>query len=511
MSRINIVAGELTLNQLKICFDDSKTNIDFSFDKNKIQQSKNVVDKICSEPDKIVYGINTGFGKLHDKHISSENLQQLQKNLIISHATGVDDKLPKHIVKIILLLKINALAQGYSGVRLDLINALDTFLQNDAFPLVPSKGSVGASGDLAPLSHLVLPLLGMGEVEFDNKILPAHHALEALNIEQLELDPKEGLALINGTQVSLSLLLDAYFKAIKLFDSVLLSCSMTMIASKARKNFLDARIHKVRRMPGQIAVAECIEKILQDCDWKVPANKVQDPYSIRCMPQVLGACKEQLDYIGNILTNEINAVTDNPLVFADSQEILSGGNFHAEPIAFAADALANVLAELSNTSERRIAMLMDPSFSGLPAFLMPNSGINSGFMNLHVTASALASENKAQCFPRSVDTIPTSMNQEDHVSMATNAALRLQEICKNTQNIISIEVLSAIQGMRFNNDLKINGKIKEIFQSIGETIPFFDCDSYFSPYIEQISHAINENMFVLSKKYGCTMKGRDFI
>ncbi len=378
---------------------------------------------------KPVYGINTGFGLLARKRIPDQQLQELQRKLVLSHACGTGELLSDVQVRLILLLKINSLARGYSGVRRQVVQALVALINAEVYPCIPAKGSVGASGDLAPLAHLSAALLGVGEVRHAGNVMAATEGLALAGLAPLELGPKEGLALLNGTQTSTALALSGLFAAEMLFKNAVTTGSLSVDAALGSDAPFDARIHAVRGHRGQQEVAAAYRQILagseirgshHDCD------RVQDPYSLRCQPQVMGACLDNLRHAAKVLVTEANAVSDNPLVFSDAGDVVSGGNFHAEPVALVADLTAICLAEIGALSERRIALLIDSHLSELPAFLVENGGVNSGFMIAQVTAAALASENKSLAHPASVDSLPTSANQEDHVSMATFAARRLQ-------------------------------------------------------------------------------------
>jgi len=378
-----------------------------------------------------VYGVNTGFGQLAQVRVSNEDLAVLQENLVRSHAVGVGNDLDDNIVRMIMLMKVISLAEGFSGVRVELIEALCKLLNHNIYPRIPEKGSVGASGDLAPLAHMAGVLIGVGEARVNGTMVPAQVALQEAGLEPVVLAPKEGLALLNGTQVSTALGLAAAFRTENVLSAALAAGAMSSDAIKGSDTPFDKRIQSVRGHGGQIAVAGILRALMQDSEIRashVDCDHVQDPYSIRCQPQVVGACLDVLRHVCQVLETEANAVTDNPLVFAESRAVLSGGNFHAEPVALAADYLALAIAEIGSLSERRTALLIDSHLSGLPAFLVDEGGLNSGFMMAQVTAAALTSENKSLAHPASVDSIPTSANQEDHVSMATFAARRLHDM-----------------------------------------------------------------------------------
>jgi histidine ammonia-lyase len=399
----------------------------------------------------VIYGVNTGFGDLASVRIPEERLRLLQERLVLSHAAGMGEPLPDDAVRVMLLLRANTLAQGHSGVRVELVEALLALLSSDALPVVPSRGSVGASGDLAPLAHLALPLIGHGRVRLQGEELPAAAALARLGRQPLVLEAKEGLALINGTQAMTALLALAALAMRRLAGLADLVGALSTDALRGTDTAFDARLHALRPHPGQRASAANLWQLMQGSAIRESHRqgdvRVQDPYSVRCMPQVHGACRDLLADVEAKLAIEVNAVTDNPLLFPEEGEVLSGGNFHGEPMALAADVLALAAAELGAISERRIEKLTNHAFSGLPPFLVEDAGLNSGFMIAQVTAAALASENKGLCHPASVDSIPTSADKEDHVSMGMWAAIKLQQVVANTRRILAIELLAAAQGI----------------------------------------------------------------
>ena len=456
-----------------------------------IDASSHAIEQIVAKGD-AAYGINTGFGKLAKTRIPNDQLALLQRNLILSHSVGTGDLIDDNVVRLILLMKIGSLARGFSGIRRVVIDAMIAVYNAGITPCIPSKGSVGASGDLSPLSHMTLALLGEGNVRVAGKIIPAKDALQQANITPIVLAAKEGLALINGTQVSTALALNGLFLAERLLEAATMSGAMSVDAAKGSDAPFDARIHAVRGQTGQIAMANLYRQLLQHSVIRqshlVDDERVQDPYCLRCQPQVMGACLDIINQAARTLLIEANAVTDNPLVFIDAQkgqqEVISGGNFHAEPVAFAADTLALAIAEIGSIAERRIALLIDASNSGLPPFLVNSSGLNSGFMIAHVTAAALASENKSLAHPASVDSLPTSANQEDHVSMATFAGRRLQDMAHNTAVIIGIELLAAAQGIDFHAPLVTSPKLAELHQLLRTQVPFYAQDRLFAPDIE---------------------------
>lgn len=465
----------------------------------KVENSLKTVQEVLHQK-KIVYGVNTGFGALANQTISEEDILQLQRNIILSHACGTGPLLSDEVVSIILLLKINNLAQGYSGVRIELIDALCKLYNARVYPCIPAKGSVGASGDLVPLAHMALPLLGEGEMRYQGQIITAEEGLHIAALKPLTLVAKEGLALLNGLQVSTALCLDAFFRCEWLFEAAILAGSLSVDAAKGSDVPFDIRIHKARGHQAQMDTAALYRDLLQGSEIREShrdCSRVQDPYSLRCQPQIMGAVLHQMQFVAQTLQVEINAISDNPIVFPEQGDILSGGNFHGEIIAMAADNLALAIAEIGSNAERRIALLIDKNFSGLPAFLVKDSGLNSGFMIAHVTAAACASDNKALAHPSSVDTIPTSANQEDHVSMATNAALRLYAMIENTATILAIELLAACQGLDFHASLKTSTKLQKVYKKVRSVVDYYDQDRYFSPDIAVIKKKILQGEFVL--------------
>jgi histidine ammonia-lyase len=462
------------------------------------ERSAATVARVMDEG-RTVYGINTGFGLLAKTRIERDQLSQLQRNLVLSHAVGTGDLLDDSVVRLTLALKVASLARGYSGVRPLVIQALLKLIEHEVYPCIPGQGSVGASGDLAPLAHLVAPLIGVGEVRVGGRVLPAVEGLALAGLAPIELGPKEGLALLNGTQVSTALALSGLFAAERVFQSALVAGALSVDAARGSDVPFDARIHALRGQRGQIDVAGIYRDLLKGSAIRashLDCSRVQDPYCLRCQPQVMGACLDQLRMAAGTLLIEANAVTDNPLVFAEDGDILSGGNFHAEPVAFAADQIALALAEMGNLAERRVAMLVDPHHNGgLPAFLVQEGGINSGFMIAHVTAAALASENKGRAHPASVDSIPTSANQEDHVSMATWAARRLGPMAENTAGIVAIELLAAAQGIEFHRPLASSEALERAHSTIRGAAAPWDQDRYFAPDIAGVKALVLTGAF----------------
>jgi len=492
---MNIQPGHLTLAQLRQLHTHTTPLTLDPAARDGIRASAALVHQ-AAEGGAAVYGVNTGFGKLANQRIAKPDLATLQLNLLRSHAVGVGEPMSAAVVRLILLMKAASLARGFSGIREVVIDRLIAFYNLGITPVIPCQGSVGASGDLAPLAHLCLPLIGEGEVFLGGIRMPALQALHQVQLEPLQLGAKEGLALINGTQVSTALAIDALFAAERLFESAVISGAVTLDAARGSDGPFDPRIHAVRGQLGQIATAAAYRALTSGSAIRqshlVGDDRVQDPYCLRCQPQVMGACLDQMRYVADILLREANAVTDNPLVFADTNTLLSGGNFHAEPVALAADALAVVIAEIGAITERRVAMLVDTVVSRLPAFLTPEPGLNSGFMIVHVTAAALASENKSLAHPASVDSLPTSANQEDHVSMATFAARRLQQMLRNTEYIVAIELLAAAQGIEFLRPLQSSAVLEGILQLVRSVSPAMMVDRSLAPDMELVRGLITQ-------------------
>ncbi|GHY87485.1 histidine ammonia-lyase [Vibrio cholerae] len=488
MLHLMIKPGQLSLKQLR---QVSRSPVVLSLDPEAIPaiaESAQVVEQVISEG-RTVYGINTGFGLLANTKIAPQDLETLQKSIVLSHAAGIGELMSDETVRLMMLLKINSLARGYSGIRLEVIQALIELVNNQIYPCVPKKGSVGASGDLAPLAHMSTVLLGEGQARYNGKIISGLEAMKIAGLEPITLAPKEGLALLNGTQASTAFALEGLFVAEDLFASATVCGAMSVEAALGSRRPFDPRIHCVRGHRTQMDAATAYRHLL-DVSSEIGQShsnceKVQDPYSLRCQPQVMGACLQQIRSAAEVLEVEANSVSDNPLVFAEDGDIISGGNFHAEPVAMAADNLALAIAEIGSLSERRMALLIDSALSKLPPFLVDNGGVNSGFMIAQVTAAALASENKTLAHPASVDSLPTSANQEDHVSMATFAARRLRDMGENTRGILAVEYLAAAQGLDFRAPLKSSPRIEEARQILREKVPFYDKDRYFAPDIEK--------------------------
>ncbi len=495
MNKLTLIPGEVTLAQLEmVCRKHVPIELDKNAAANIHAAEKTVLDVI--KQGKTVYGINTGFGLLANTKIPKDELEILQRSIVLSHAAGIGDFMPENTVRLMMFLKINSLARGYSGIRLSVIEALITLYNAQVYPAIPEKGSVGASGDLAPLAHMSAVLLGEGEAFYQGKKCTAAKALKIAKMQKIALAPKEGLALLNGTQASTAFALQGLFYAQNALHTGIAIGSLSIEAAQGSRVPFDARIHAVRGHKAQSDVATAYRNLLATSDIGNShdhCHKVQDPYSLRCQPQVMGACLSHIRFAAQTLIVEANGVSDNPLVFADSGDILSGGNFHAEAVAMTADMLAIALCEIGALAERRMALLIDSNLSGLPPFLVDNGGVNSGFMIAQVTCAALASENKTYAHPASIDSLPTSANQEDHVSMATFAARRLRDIFDNVAGILAIEWLAACQGIDFRAPLKTSVQLEAVKGLLREHVPFYDKDRYFSPDIENAKKLIVDN------------------
>jgi len=498
MSALHLSPGRLTLDLLRSVWTNPVAVTLEPDARARIDAAADTVAGVIAEG-RIVYGVNTGFGLLARTHIDAPRLAELQRALVLSHSAGTGPPLDDAVVRLTLLLKIASLARGYSGVRYEVIDALLKLLNAGVIPVVPSQGSVGASGDLAPLAHLAGVLIGEGEARVDGRTMPATDALTHAGIAPLRLAAKEGLALVNGTQVSTALSLAGLFAGERVFAAALVAGALSVDACLGSDTPFDERIQAVRGHRGQADAARVLRELLagsairashRDCP------RVQDPYSLRCQPQVMGACLDQMRRAAEVLLIEADAVSDNPLVFPETREVLSGGNFHGEPVAFAADGLALALAEIGALSERRTALMMDANLSGLPSFLVRDGGVNSGFMIAQVTAAALASENKALAVPRSVDSLPTSANQEDHVSMATNAALRLAPMAGNTAAIVAIELLAAAQGVELRSPLATSAQLRAALRLIRSVAAFWDRDRAFAPDLARVRALVERGEFM---------------
>jgi len=479
---LTLTPGHAALTDWRFVLDGASVTLDASSAK-AITAAQAIVDDIVAAGT-VTYGVNTGFGKLASVRIADADLTTLQRNLILSHAVGTGPALPDDVVRLILAMKAASLGRGASGVRPVVVEALIGALKADALPVVPAKGSVGASGDLAPLAHLTAALMGVGEIRLKGVVMPAAEALAGIGQAPLALGAKEGLALINGTQVSTAIAIAALSDIARVFDAALVAGALTVDALKGSDTPFDPRIQALRGQPGQIRVAAILLDLIAGSEiresHRFGDSKVQDPYSLRCQPQVMGAVRDLLANVAVTLGIEANAVTDNPLVLGPG-EIVSGGNFHAEPVAFAADMLAMGLCEIGNLSERRMALLVDPVMSGLPPFLARDAGLNSGFMIAQVTAAALASENKQKAYPASVDTIPTSANQEDHVSMATHGAYRLLDMARNAASIVAVELMAAAEAIEHHRPMLTSPRLEPVLALLRTRIAPLTEDRYLAP------------------------------
>ena len=502
---MKLIPGAMSLAQWRAIYRGESVELDDSA-LAAVQEGAEAVAKILSRGEP-VYGINTGFGKLASVRIADEDLATLQRNIVLSHAAGVGEPMPVAVARLMLALKIGSLGQGVSGIQVSTIRLLADVLAKNLIPVVPCKGSVGASGDLAPLSHMTAALMGVGEIFVNGVRTDATKALQDAGLQPLVLGPKEGLALLNGTQFSTANALAGLFEAEQNFRAALVTGALSTDAAKGSDTPFDARIHAVRRHKGQSEVAAALRGLIAGSAIRASHlegdERVQDPYCLRCQPQVMGAVLDVLRQAAATLGTEANGVTDNPLIFAKQGEALSGGNFHAEPVAFAADMIAMAVCEIGSISERRLSLLVDPVLSGLPAFLTPRPGLNSGFMIPQVTAAALVSENKGRAFPASVDSIPTSANQEDHVSMAAHGARRLLEMNENLRAVVAIEWLAAAQGCDFS-PLKSSKTLEEARATLRAVVPTLEEDRHFAPDIEAAIALLKAGALALETLPGVT-------
>lgn len=495
MNAVHINPGEVTLTEWATIYRGAPVALAEGCYE-RIARAADAVTRIVARGAP-VYGINTGFGKLASVRIDSADLARLQRNIVLSHCAGVGEPTPAPITRLMLALKVANVAQGASGVRPETVRRLCQLLERDLLPVVPAQGSVGACGDLAPLAHLAAALIGVGECRLpDGTRMPAEQALRRAGLEPLTLAPKEGLALLNGTQFSTANALAALFDIDAVFQSALVTGALATEAAKGSDTPFDARIHALRGHRGQIETAAALRALMAGSairdSHRVADPRVQDPYCLRCQPQVMGAALDLLRHAAATLACEANGVSDNPLIFPDTDEALSGGNFHAEPVAFAADVMALALCEIGSLAERRIAMLVDPALSGLPAFLTPSPGLNSGLMMPQVTAAALVAENKQCAHPASVDSIPTSANQEDHVSMSAHAARRLHRMTRNAGAIIGIELLAAAQGCDFHRGLRSSEPLEAVRSAVRARITPLEDDRYLHVDLEAAGALVRE-------------------
>lgn len=495
MSEIALEPGRVTLANWRAIYEGGTPCLDPSC-VGAIAASAAAIERILSRGE-AVYGVNTGFGKLASVRIDPVDLTLLQSNLVLSHTAGVGEAMPVKVARLMMALKLAALARGASGVKPATVALLQAMLAHRITPLIPVQGSVGASGDLAPLAHMAAAMIGGGEVIVEGARRPASAALADAELEPLTLGPKEGLALLNGTQFSTAYALAALFRAETLFHTALITGALATEAAKGADTPFDPRIHALRGHSAQIETAEALRRLMAGSAIRashlVGDPRVQDPYCLRCQPQVMGAALTILRQTAETLAIEANGVTDNPLIIADTDEALSGGNFHAEPVAFAADMIALALCEIGSLAERRVAMLVDPAMSGLPAFLTPRPGLNSGFMIAQITAAALVSENKQRAYPASVDSIPTDANQEDHVSMAAHGARRLMDMADNVAAIIGIELLAAAQGCDFHAPLVSSRPLEAVRALLRAKVPTLEDDRFMHPDMQAAIALVRED------------------
>jgi len=491
--------GKLTLDSIRSCLSEAPTIVLADETRSRLAEGARSIERIIARGD-AVYGLNTGFGKLAKTRIPDDKLLTLQRRLVLSHAAGTGDALDDRTVGLILVLKANALARGFSGVRPVVVDTLLAMANAGVRPVIPAKGSVGASGDLAPLAHLSAVLIGEGTASLKGSVMPAREALRRAGIAPLELAAKEGLALLNGTQASAALALVNLIETEALFRAALVTGALSVDAARGSDTPFDPRLHALRGHLGQIECAAAYRALLAGSAIRASHltgdDRVQDPYCLRCQPQVMGACLDQLRNAARVLEIEANAVSDNPVHFPETDELLSGGNFHGEPVALAADAIALAVAEIGAIAERRMALLVDASMSTLPPFLVRDSGLNSGFMIAQVTAAALASENKSLAHPASVDSLPTSANQEDHVSMATFAARRLGAMVANSRTIVAIEYLAAAQGIDFHHPLLTSPPLQAALARLRQDVPPLEQDRMLSGDIETAEALIRRGAVV---------------
>ena len=479
----------VTLDQLRQLWAGAAARLDDA-SMQRVADAAASVERIVAGGE-TVYGVNTGFGLLANTPIPADRLAELQTNLILSHSAGLGEPLPRHVTRLMIVLKLLGLGRGHSGVRPVVIDALQALLDKDAIPVIPSQGSVGASGDLAPLAHMTAALMGHGHIDLAGKVLPAAAALRKLGREPLQLGPKEGLALINGTQMSTAVALDALFAGERVFAAAIAAGALSVDALKGSVKPFDPRISELRGQPGQIRVAAALRELLDGSAIVASharCGKVQDPYSFRCQPQVMGAALDLLANAARTLTIEAGAVTDNPILFGE--EAISGGNFHAQPVAFAADTISMALCEVGSISERRTAVLIDPKMSGLPPFLAEDSGVNSGLMIPQVTAAALVAENRSLAFPASVDSIPTSAGQEDHVSMAPIAARKAGQVARNAAGVVAVELIAAAQGVDCHAPLETSPRLQEVHSRVRKISPHFTSDRYWADEMAALQSAV---------------------
>lgn len=502
MDTVLLGEGKLTLAEVLAVAREGKEVVISGAAKEAVKRSRRVVEKCVSEK-KVVYGLTTGFGKFSDVTISEKDTLALQENLIMSHSCGVGEPLPDEVVKAMMLLRINALSIGHSGVRVSTLNTLAEMLNKGVIPVIPSKGSLGASGDLVPLAHMSLVLLGMGEAKYKGQKMSGEKAMAAAGIKPVKLTSKEGLALINGTQAMCAIGTLAIADAISLMRTADVIAALSMEAEHGIIDAMDERLHAIRQQPGQMVTAKNMRRLFRNsgCIKRQGEERVQDAYSFRCIPQVHGASRDTICYVKGIIENELNAVTDNPVIFSDTEEAISGGNFHGQYISIGLDILGIALAELANISERRIERLVNPALSGLPAFLVRHGGLNSGMMIAQYTAAALVSENKVLAHPASVDSIPSSANQEDHVSMGMTAARKAREILFNTVEVLAIEAMCAAQAIEFQNNKDLSPAGFAVYNIIRAQVPPLERDRILYEDIHRCSELIRKGEILKAAEY----------
>jgi histidine ammonia-lyase len=509
-----IIDGKsLTLQKIEKFIEENQSVTFSPLAKKRVNKSRALIEKWIKE-DKVIYGVTTGFGEFANIKISQSDTEELQRNLIISHSAGVGEPLSPHIVKIMMLLRINALAQGYSGIRLETLQLLADMINNNIIPVIPSQGSVGSSGDLAPLSHLVLAMIGEGKVQIiknvlgeesvNSKIISSKSAFKKFGLKPVKLQAKEGLALINGTQMMTAFASWICISAKKLIANADIAAALSHEALRGTDKAYDLRLHYLRPYPGQIKTAENMLALLKNSEIRVSHlqgdTRVQDSYSLRCIPQIHGASRDTIDYVSSKVEVELNSVNDNPLIFPEQQDHLEGGNFHGQPMALVMDFMSIALSELANVAERRVERLVNGSLSQLPRFLTPQGGLNSGLMIAQYTAAALVSENKSLAHPASVDSIPTSANQEDHNSMGSIAARKCYQILKNVEKVIAIEFLSAAQGVEFLKPLKCGRGTSIAYQTIRKVVPPLKKDRILYKDIEKVISLVQSNKILETVK-----------
>lgn len=505
MGKVIITGNSLTLEEIvSVCRNYYEVELSQSA-VDKIIESRKIVDGFVENED-VIYGITTGFGKFSDVSISKEESRLLQKNLIITHAVGAGKPFETEVVRGIILLRINNLAKGYSGAKLETIQTMIDMLNKRVHPIVPQKGSLGSSGDLAPLSHMVLPMIGLGKAEYMGEVMNGEEAMKKAGIPVIELTSKEGLALINGTQVMTAVGALTVYDALNLVKVSDIAAALSFEAHNGVVDALDHKVHDVRPHKGQMDTARILLQLLEESKMTTRQGeiRVQDAYSLRCTPQVHGASKDAINYIKEKVEIEINSVTDNPLIFPETREGISGGNFHGQPMALSFDFLGIALAELANISERRLERLVNPALSGLPAFLVEHGGLNSGFMIVQYSAAALVSENKVLAHPASVDSIPSSANQEDHVSMGTIAARKARDIMENVRRVLAMEIMCACQGIDLRGNKGLGKGTAPVFNAVRECVPMLKEDRPLYEDINQCEQLIIDNTIinVCEKKAG---------